>query len=392
MFQAQHHQQFSGIPTPFYYYDLDLLRATLAALRNSSDQFGYHVHYAFKANTHDAVLEEIRLAGLGADCVSGNEVAKAIEVGFPSNKIVFAGVGKTDEEILLALRNDIFCFNCESIHELEVINEHASREGKTARVALRINPNVNANTHKYITTGLEENKFGISIAQLPDVLEVLVECSHLKLVGLHFHIGSQITDLTSFRNLCNRVNELQLWFENRNISLEHINVGGGLGVDYHHPESNSIVDFNAYFALFHEFLQVRKHQEIHFELGRSIVAQSGTLVAKALYLKEGQKTNFLILDAGMTELIRPALYQSYHKIRNLSGELENRKEKEYDVVGPICESTDTFGKKVLLPESKRGDLVLILTAGAYGEVMASNYNLRGSVRSVTSDELKPVQK
>ncbi|MCJ8164611.1 diaminopimelate decarboxylase [Pontibacter sp. E15-1] len=366
-------------PTPFYVYDLNLLRQTLQAARQEADKYDFHVHYALKANANTPVLDEMRQNGFGADCVSGNEIRAAIENGFASKEVVFAGVGKSDEEINYALEQDIFCFNCESSHELEVLNELAAKKGKVARIALRINPNVNANTHKYITTGLEENKFGINAWELEHVLAQLQTLSSIELIGIHFHIGSQITDLSVFKNLCTRVNEFQEWFLAHNIQLQHINVGGGLGVDYYHPEQQLIPDFEAYFGLFNQFLEIRPGQEVHFELGRALVAQSGTLISKVLYIKNGQNTNFAILDAGMTELIRPALYQSYHKIENLTS---TAAEVRYDVVGPICESSDCFGKAVLLPETNRGDLIAIRTAGAYGEVMASGYNLRNRVKAV----------
>ncbi len=359
--------------TPFYGYDMGLLRETLQAAATVARRYNYHVHYALKANTNAPVLEEIRRAGFGADCVSGNEVKKALESGFAAKKVVFAGVGKSDAELIFALENDIFCFNIESLPELEVLNELAGNLGKTARIALRINPNVNAKTHHYITTGLEENKFGINFWELPQLLEMLPELSNLKLIGLHFHIGSQITDMQVFKQLCLRVNEIQQWFLDRNIRVQHLNLGGGLGVNYHEPDADAIPDFSTYFGIFKEFLKPEPGQEVHFELGRALVAQCGTLFSKALYIKKGIKTNFVILDAGMTELIRPALYQSYHKIENLTSKAP---ESRYDVVGPICESSDCFGKAVTLPETKRGDILAIRTAGAYGEVMSSSYNLR----------------
>lgn len=359
--------------TPFYCYNLALLRATLKAAKQAGK--GYHLHYALKANSDVKILNEIREAGFGADCVSGNEVKRAIECNFTSSDVVFAGVGKSDTEILYALQSEIFCFNCESLPEMEVINQIAGSMGKKARVALRINPNVHANTHHYITTGLEENKFGISIHELPQVIDSLKELTNLQLIGLHFHVGSQITDLNVFRSLCTRVNEIQEWFASRRIALKVINVGGGLGVNYHEPDANSIVDFETYFGVFRKFLEVRPGQEVHFELGRALVAQCGTLISRVLYVKKGVQTNFAILDAGMTELIRPALYQAYHKIENLTAS-PGATIARYDVVGPVCESSDCFGKSLDLAEVKRGDLIAIRTAGAYGEVMASHYNLR----------------
>jgi diaminopimelate decarboxylase len=382
MFTKETINTFHTTPTPFYYYDLALLKQTLEQLKKESDKYGFIVHYALKANTNSEILNLIRTFHIGADCVSGNEIKRAIETKFSPDDIVFAGVGKSDAEINYALDHDIFCFNCESTQELEVLNELAAAKNKTAKIALRINPNVNANTHKYITTGLEENKFGINIWELDTVITLLKSLKNIKLIGLHFHIGSQITDLSSFKNLCIRVNELQTWFANHHITVENINVGGGLGVDYHHPDDKAIPDFAAYFQLFNEFLELRPNQKVHFEIGRAIVAQCGSLVSKVLYIKKGISKHFAILDAGMTELIRPMLYQAYHKIENISrGPVAAQK---YDVVGPICESTDCFAKEVDLPETFRGDLIVLRTAGAYGEVMSSSYNLRDRVKAVYS--------
>jgi len=316
--------------------------------------------------------------------VSGNEGKKAVEVGFPANRVVFAGVGKSDKEINEALDLDIFCFNVESVQELGIINEFAGAKNKKAKIALRINPNVDAQTHHHITTGLEENKFGINQWELHDCAEALKAASNLEFTGIHFHIGSQITDLTVFKSLCVKVNEIHQWFEERGFTIKILNVGGGLGVDYHHPDEESVVDFESYFQIFNQFLERKQGQEVHFELGRALVAPCGNLISKVLYVKNGLKKNFLILDAGMTELIRPMLYQAYHKIENISRKSEARPQTsdliKYDVVGPICESTDCFGKEVELPVSTRGDLIAIRTAGAYGEVMVSGYNLRDRIK------------
>ncbi|WP_207424801.1 diaminopimelate decarboxylase [Desertivirga brevis] len=365
--------------TPFYYYDLNLLQQTLDSCKEAADKYDFHVHYAMKANFNQRVIEKIKEVGFGADCVSGNEVKKAIEVGFAPDKIVFAGVGKSDREISLALENDIFCFNVESVQELGVINELAALAGKVAKVALRINPNVDAHTHANITTGLEENKFGINQWDLHACTDALKTLPNVKLIGIHFHIGSQITNLTVFKSLCVKVNEISSWFEERGFHLSILNVGGGLGIDYHNPDEKPVADFEHYFQIFDQFLERKAGQEVHFELGRALVAHSGTLISRILYVKNGIKKHFLVLDAGMTELMRPALYQAYHKIENIS-----RTEGEvvkYDIVGPICESTDCFGKEVEMPASLRGDLIAIRSAGAYGEVMASRYNLREDVRS-----------
>ncbi|MEC3879674.1 diaminopimelate decarboxylase [Parapedobacter sp. 10938] len=392
MFDSGRVNAFTQQETPFYYYDMTLLEQTLTAARQSADALGFHVHYALKANFNDRLLACIRDMGFGADCVSGNEVRKAIETGFDSGKIVFAGVGKSDKEITYALSNDIFTFNVESIQELEVIDTLAAEVGKTARVALRINPNVDAHTHQYITTGLDENKFGIAHWELTEAVETLRRCHHIELVGIHFHVGSQITDLNVFKSLCVKVNELNNWFDARGFRLRVLNVGGGLGVDYYEPDAHSTPDFQSYFSVFHEFLERKPGQEVHFELGRALVSQCGSLVSRVLYVKNGIKKNFIIIDAGMTELLRPALYQAYHRIENLTAYSASLTDDpvHYDVVGPICESSDCFGKEVPLPTTQRGDLIAIRTAGAYGEVMASRYNLREEIRYVYSDQLSPL--
>ena len=371
-----------AIQTPFYFYDLNVLRATLNEINQHKGSF--KVHYAMKANVNTQVLATIKNAGLGADCVSGGEVQAALDAGIPASEVVFAGVGKADWEINLGLDNDIFCFNVESVPELEVIDELAAAKGKKARVALRINPNVSANTHHYITTGLNENKFGINLSELDKVTDLVKSLANVELVGIHFHIGSQITDMTPFQDLCVKVNEIQEHFESRGVALLHINVGGGLGINYEHPNHFPVPDFAAYFKIFREHLTLRPGQTLHFELGRAVVAQCGSLISKVLYVKEGTSKKFAILDAGFTELIRPALYQAYHRIENLSSD---KAEETYDVVGPICESSDTFAKDYVMNATRRGDIIVLRSAGAYGEIMASQYNLRKLPKAYTSDEL-----
>lgn len=375
---------FSNLETPFYYYDLNLLKSTLNACQQAAAAYHFHVHYAMKANFNPLVLKEIKKVGFGADCVSGNEVKKAIEVGFSNQKVVFAGVGKSDKEINDALDLDIFCFNVESIQELEVINELAAKKHKVAKVAIRINPNVDAHTHANITTGLDENKFGINSWDMPACAAILNQSANLTFVGIHFHIGSQITNLDVYKNLCIRVNEFATWFEDHGFKVTVLNVGGGLGIDYHHPDQQ-IPDFEAYFKIFADFLEIKPYQEVHFELGRALVGQSASLISRVLYVKNGKKKNFIILDAGMTELMRPALYQAYHQIENISKTVSPA--VKYDVVGPICESTDCFGKEVFLPETFRNDLIAIRSTGAYGEVMASHYNLRENVQIVSNEDI-----
>ncbi len=384
MFDQEIVNKFREIKTPFYYYDTDLLRTTLASVKEEIDAYGYEVHYAVKANANRKILNIITEYGFGADCVSGNEIKKSLETGFPPEQIVFAGVGKSDDEIITGLDNNIFCFNCESLQEIEVINDLAGRRNKIAFIALRINPNIDPKTHHYITTGLEENKFGINRWELEKIVNALKKFNNINLIGLHFHIGSQITDLEIFKSLCLHVNEIQDWFAKHNLDFQHLNVGGGLGVDYEQPDEYPVNDFGSFFKIFHDILDLRQGQKLHFELGRALIAQCGSLITKVLYVKEGVNTDFVILDAGMTELIRPALYQAYHKVENLTSE---GKKKKYDVVGPICESSDTFGKSMMLPETERGDIIAIRTAGAYGEVMSSQYNLRDLPKSVFSDTI-----
>ena len=371
---------YTTIKTPAYLYDLGLLQQTLNFVKKEADAFDYHVHYALKANNNPKILELISGKGFGADCVSGNEVEEALKRGFKKEEIAFAGVGKTDDEINFALENDIFSFNCESLPEIEVINELAFKKQKIAPLALRINPNVDANTHKYITTGLDENKFGISLWELESILDRMKAMKNVQLKGLHFHIGSQITDLDTFKNLCNRINQIQEQFYARQIIVEHINVGGGLGINYHQPDEEPMSNFKSYFKIFNDFLELRPMQQLHFELGRSIVGQMGSLLSKVIYVKKASAKSFLIIDAAMTDLIRPSLYQAFHKIENLSSNGEDQ--EKYDVVGPVCESSDIFAKSVTLPSSKRGDYVLIRSAGAYGQVMASNYNMRDNAQVV----------
>ena len=377
--------KFEQLRTPFYYYDVELLRETLRTITREAGQHeGFCVHYAIKANANPKLLKIIREAGLGADCVSGGEIEACVRAGFPNNKIVYAGVGKSDWEINLGLDNDIFCFNVESIPELEVINELAAAKGKVARVAFRLNPNVGAHTHANITTGLAENKFGIDMRDMQKVIDEASQMEHIRVVGLHFHIGSQILDMGDFEALCNRINDLQNELERHRIHLEHINVGGGLGIDYQHPNRVPIPDFKAYFDTYAKKLKLRSGQTLHFELGRAIVAQCGSLITRTLYIKEGYVKKFCIVDAGFTDLIRPALYQAYHKIENLSSD---EPVETYDVVGPICESTDVFAKQIDLNKVHRGDFLAIRSAGAYGEIMASQYNCRQLPVGYTSEEV-----
>ena len=377
--------KFKETDTPFYYYDTDLLRATLRMINSEAGKHeGFLVHYAVKANANPKILNIISQAGLGTDCVSGGEILAAVNAGFPPARIVFAGVGKNDKEINLALDKNIFCFNVESVPELDVINELAAKKGKVARVAFRINPNVGAHTHANITTGLAENKFGIAMEDMEEIIDRAATLENVSFVGLHFHIGSQILDMGDFVALCNRINDLQNQLEAHHIVVRNINVGGGLGIDYTHPNKIPIPDFKAYFDTYAKFLKLRKGQKLHFELGRSVVGQCGSLISRVLYVKQGTVKRFAIIDAGMTDLIRPALYQAYHKIENISSEGPLH---TYDVVGPVCESSDVFAKAVDLNECRRGDIVAIRSAGAYGEIMASQYNCRQLPKGYIAEDM-----
>ena len=377
-------EKFKTVATPFYDYDTELLRTTLNRIKEATkNDDHFHVHYAIKANANKKVLRIISAMGFGADCVSGGEIKAAIEAGFAPEKIVYAGVGKSDWEINLGLEVGIDYFNVESIAELEVINELAAQKGLTARVSFRINPNVGAHTHANITTGLAENKFGIAMEDMEKVIETAASLNHVEFIGLHFHIGSQILEMGDFVALCNRINELQEQLERHHIKVQNINVGGGLGIDYQHPNEVPVPDFEAYFQTYRKHLSLRPGQHLHFELGRAVVGQCGSLITRILYVKQATYKQFAIVDAGMTDLIRPALYQAFHCIENLSS--ENKKET-YDVVGPICESSDVFVKAYDLNKCHRGDLLAIRSAGAYGEIMASQYNCRELPTGYTSED------
>ncbi len=375
--------KFKQIPTPFYYYDMALLQDTLDEIKRCIAGFPFKVHYAVKANANATILEQIRRAGLGIDCVSGGELAAAISAGFAGNEIAFAGVGKTDKEIAAGIDSDIFCFNVESLPEMEVINEIAASKGKVARIAIRVNPNIDAHTHKYITTGLNENKFGINVPQLDDVVDAALAMQNVELIGLHFHIGSQIRETEPFIMLCEKANELLQHLEARGVKLSIINVGGGLGINYDDPDGDAIAGFDQYFSIFKQHLKLREGQELHFELGRAVVAQCGSLITRVTYVKTGIVKKFIIVDAGMSDLIRPALYQAHHKIENISA--TGTPTETYDVVGPICESSDCFGTDETLPITHRGDFIALRSAGAYGEIMASRYNCREFPAAIYSE-------
>ena len=383
-------ERLDKIATPFYYYDMDLFHKTVDHVAELAEQYDLKVHYAIKANVERRLLEYISSKGFGADCVSGNEVLHAHSCGFPAEKIVYAGVGKSDKEIYNALMLGIEAFNCESLQEIYVINEMAHRYGVKANVSVRINPDIDAHTHKYVTTGLYENKFGISQHEFDKLIDILQKCEHINFIGLHFHIGSQITRVDEvFALECKRVNEIVAYFERNGLKVQNINLGGGLGVDYDDPDGSAIPEFETWFRTIAENIERREDQTVHVEPGRSLVAQCATLISRVLFVKSGETKNFLIMDAGMNDLIRPALYGAYHKIENLSASQRTfyPTHQAYDIVGPVCESSDVWGAGRLLPLSVRGDLMAIRSTGAYGQVMASRYNMKDLAPSVFSDAL-----
>ena len=383
-------ERLDKIATPFYYYDMDLFHKTVDYAAEMAGKYGIKIHYAVKANVERRLLEYISGKGFGADCVSGNEVLHAHECGFPGDKIVYAGVGKSDKEIYNALKIDIEAFNCESLQEIYVINEMAHVHGLKANVSVRINPDIDAHTHKYVTTGLYENKFGISQHEFDKLIDILKKSEHINFIGLHFHIGSQITRVEEvFALECQRVNDIVAYFERNGLKVNNINLGGGLGVDYDDPDENAIPDFETWFRTISENIVRREDQMVHVEPGRSLVAQCATLISRVLFVKSGETKNFLIMDAGMNDLIRPALYGAYHKIENLSASQRTfyPTHQAYDIVGPVCESSDVWGAGRLLPLSVRGDLMAIRSTGAYGQVMASRYNMKDLAPSVFSDDL-----
>ena len=378
-------EKFAGIETPFYYYDAEVLQQSLDAICSEiAKHENYHLHYAIKANANAKVLKKIQAAGLGVDCVSGGEIQAALDAGFAPEKIVYAGVGKADWEINLGLEAGIFCFNVESEPELQIINELAAAKGKVARVCFRINPNVGAHTHANITTGLAENKFGIAMEDMELAIREAQELPSIEFIGLHFHIGSQILEMGDFEALCGRVNELLERLAKQGITVENINVGGGLGIDYNDPDGAPVPNFKAYFDTYANGIKLAEGQHLHFELGRAVVGQMGSLITRVLYVKKCHIKQFAIVDGGMSDLLRPALYDAHHMIQNLSSD---EAEEKYDVVGPICESSDVFGKDEVINACHRGDFIALRSAGAYGEIMASQYNCRKLPKGIMSDEL-----
>ncbi len=384
MFNKKLLNKFRNLDTPFYYYDLDILNKNISNLK-SSIQKNNKVHFALKANFNNRILNIIKSSGLGVDAVSSNEIKKALEIGFSSKDIVFAGVGKTDTEIIYSINKEISYINCESFEEINVINKISRNLNKLSSISIRVNPSIETGTHKNIETGNKQNKFGIDINEIADLIDRIKNFKNVLVVGFHFHLGSQIESDLPFLKLSEKANELNNLFYDKKFNIKYINVGGGLSIDYEEPLINPVSNFTRFFQIFNNKLLLKKNQEIHFELGRSIVGQCGFLVSKVLFTKKSFNTDFLIIDAGMNDLIRPALYNSLHKIINISS--KNEKNMNYDIVGPICESSDIFANNYNLPISSRNDHIVICSTGAYGESMSSNYNLRNSLNSYFSDTI-----
>lgn len=369
--------------TPLYLYDTELLERTVDVVKGECGKAGLSVNYALKANSEEKIAGTMSRAGFGADCVSGNEVKMALHCGFRAEDIFFAGVGKSDDEIEVAVRKHIGALVVESLQELEVIEEIAGRLGEIANVMLRVNPDIDAHTHRFITTGTSLNKFGLDWNDVTKALEIIARARNLRFRGLHMHVGSQITDLQVFAAECRRMNELVESVEGAGFEVEHISLGGGLGIDYDFPDEHPVPDFSGWISIIDTQLRRRDSQKVHIEPGRSLVAQCGTLLSRVLYVKENPACNFMVLDAGMNNLIRPALYGAHHKIENLSAlSRGNEKNVVYEVVGPVCESSDVFASACVLPKAQRGDIVAIRSAGAYGATMSNRYNLKDLAQSL----------
>jgi diaminopimelate decarboxylase len=371
--------------TPFYFYDTDLLRQTLESITSVAKRYGFVIHYAIKANYDPHLLSIIREYGLGVDCASGNEVRCAIEAGFDPSGIMYAGVGKRDKELRYAIEQGIFAINCESLQEIFIIDSIASSLGKVQDIGLRVNPDIDPKTNKCIDTGQADSKFGISYEELVANLEAIKALKNVHVAGIHLHIGSQIRELHVFEYLCAKVNSIVEHLGKLGLDFGFVDVGGGLGINYDFPENEPVPNFASVFSIIQSHLKVGG-RPVHFEFGRAIVAQCGELITSVLFNKTtASGRRIVVVDASMTELIRPALYGAYHNIENITSGAEER--KRYTIVGTACESTDVFDEGVTLPLTERGDLLTIKSAGAYGMSMASRYNLHDLPAAVYSDSL-----
>lgn len=356
--------------TPTYIYSYKTLIRHIRAYEEAFCEVPHLICYAVKANSNLAILNIFANLGLGADIVSGGELFRALKAGIKPYKTVFAGVGKSEEEIEYALKNNILMFNVESEAELNKINKIAKKLRKKAHIALRVNPDIDPKTHKYIATGLKTSKFGIPIEKAIDYYRTAKSMTNIEVIGIHKHIGSQITDTKAYVEALSRVIALYDELANFDMKIDYLDIGGGLGITYKDEEPPHPKDLaNALMPLLK-----KKTRKIILEPGRSIVGNAGILVTKVLYTKETENKNFLITDAGMNDLIRPTLYGSYHEIQPLIP--KDRKKIKADIVGPICESGDFLAKDREIEKVLPGEYLAVMSAGAYGFAMSSNYNSR----------------
>jgi diaminopimelate decarboxylase len=370
--------------TPLYVYSKKQITENYRSLRGALGETNHLVCYALKANANHSILKLLAAEGAGADVVSVGELYLALKAGFPQDKIVFAGVGKREDEIEYALKQNIFSFNVESVAELHTISRVALRMGKKARIALRINPDIDAQSHPYITTGLQSTKFGIEASKAFEVFQYAASLSSLELVGIHTHIGSQITKVEPFIATANYVVGLVEKLREGGIHLTHIDFGGGFGVQYtnaivhealpkEETPDNAVPAPTEFFVAALPILQ-QTGCSIWIEPGRSIIANAGVLITRVISVKENSTKKFVIIDGGMNDLLRPSLYQAYHQIVPVS--IDTYEHEKVDIVGPICESSDFFARERLLAKTIAGDYLAVLTTGAYGFVLSSNYNGR----------------
>jgi len=371
--------------TPYYLYDLNLLESTLIQAQTAADLYNMKLMYAIKANTNKRVLEKIRSFGFGIDAVSIGEIELAIDNGFQPYQIVFAGSGKTKREITRALEYGIAVIHCESIQEWDFITSTITENCPT-RIALRINPNVNVDTHVNIQTGGENHKFGISIREAQELIDRLITSeSQIMPCGFHFHVGSQITQMDFFEDMSRAVKRFLSTLP-ADFEFDYLNLGGGLGVNYEDPEQDCMPNFLGWMRAIRPHFSSEDFPIIHLEPGRSLVAQCGRIISEVLYVKERPGEKIAILDAGMNDLMRPALYDARHLVTMHNDQYNTNETNMYTVAGPSCESTDTFGKNFELPILKTGEHVAIHTCGAYAESMRLNYNHRGSATCVYCEE------
>lgn len=372
----------SVIGTPFYIYSKKSLADRFQEFKTSFNELDNKIFFAVKSNSNLNIMKLFYSLGAGLDVNSGGELYRALKIGANPKNLLFTGVGKTEGEILLGLRNNIFLFKAESVQEIELMNKLAASENKKARIAIRVNPNVDPKTHPYITTGLYESKFGIDEDAAFDAFKFASQLANIEIIGIDMHLGSQITDLSVYQDAIKIINRMIQKLRESGIHLTHFDIGGGLGVQYNSEASPSAKDFaEAICPLLKE-----SNCKIFMEPGRYLTADSGALVSKVLFTKEHRDKNFLIVDAAINDLLRPALYQAYHHI--LPIKQINTNSVKYDVVGPVCETGDFLALDRSLQKMDRGEHIAIMTSGAYGFVMSSNYNSRRRVPEIIVDSDK----